>query len=197
MDTKKISYGLGVLLGKTLASQVTASDISFDDLNKGINDVLQNNEPEMPLEEANRVAKAYLQRVSQRAVEKAQADGIRFLEENAKRKGVVVRKSGLQYEILKQGTGKIPKLTHEVTVHYEGRLLNGKVFDSSHKRNQPATFRPNHLIRGWQEALSIMPAGSKWRLYIPSDIGYGARGAGADIPPHATLIFDLELISVK
>ncbi|MCH2044404.1 MAG: FKBP-type peptidyl-prolyl cis-trans isomerase [Saprospiraceae bacterium] len=197
MDTKKMSYGLGVLVGKNLASQVISSDISLEDLNKGVNDALQGAELDMPLEEANRLAQTYLQGIAERAAGKAKEDGLRFLEENAKRDGVVVRNSGLQYEILTEGTGKMPKLTDEVTVHYEGRLLNGKIFDSSYKRNQPATFRPNQLIRGWQEALSIMPAGSKWRLYIPSDIGYGARGAGADIPPHATLVFDLELISVK
>lgn len=192
-----MSYGLGVLVGKNLASQVITSDMSLEDLNKGINDALKGAELDMPLEEANRLAQTYLQGIAERAAGQAQEDGLRFLEENAKRDGVVVRNSGLQYEILTEGTGKTPKLTDEVTVHYEGRLLNGKIFDSSYKRNQPATFRPNQLIRGWQEALSIMPSGSKWRLYIPSDIGYGARGAGADIPPHATLVFDLELISVK
>ena len=107
------------------------------------------------------------------------------------------RSSGLQYEVLVEGTGTVPKASDKVVAHYEGRLLSGKVFDSSYKRGQPATFPVNGLIQGWQEALQIMPVGSKWRLYIPSELGYGARGAGADIPGGATLIFDLELLQIN
>src|ERR1043165_152076 len=120
-----------------------------------------------------------------------------FLEENSKREGVVTLPSGLQYEVLQEGTGPKPEATSRVTVHYEGRLTNGNVFDSSYKRNQPATFGVRQVISGWTEALQLMPVGSKWRLFIPSELGYGARGAGASIPPNAVLIFDVELLGIS
>src|SRR5687768_10000032 len=120
-----------------------------------------------------------------------------FFEENAKREGVRKLPSGLQYEILKEDTGPKPDATSHVTVHYEGRLTDGTVFDSSYKRGQPATFGVSQVIPGWTEALQLMPLGSKWRLYIPSVLGYGTRGAGGSIPPNATLIFDVELIGIS
>lgn len=120
-----------------------------------------------------------------------------FLEENGKREGVVTTASGLQYEVLQEGAGPKPEATSRVTVHYEGRLTDGKVFDSSYKRNQPATFGVRQVIPGWTEALQLMPVGSKWRLFIPSELGYGARGAGSSIPPHAVLIFDVELLGIS
>ncbi len=118
-----------------------------------------------------------------------------FLEENSKREGVVTLPSGLQYEILQEGSGEKPSDTSRVTVHYEGRLSDGNVFDSSYKRGQPATFGVRQVISGWTEALQLMPVGSKWRLFIPSELGYGARGAGGSIPPNAVLVFDVELLS--
>jgi FKBP-type peptidyl-prolyl cis-trans isomerase FklB len=121
---------------------------------------------------------------------------IEFLTQNAKRAEVVSRPSGLQYEVLKAGEGKVPSARNTVLAHYEGRLLDGSIFDSSIMRGQPAQFPVGNLIQGWQEALQIMPVGSKWRLYIPHNLGYGERGAGSDIPPFATLIFDLELINI-
>ena len=120
-----------------------------------------------------------------------------FLDENGQREGVTTLPSGLQYEVLQEGTGPKPEGTSSVTVHYEGRLTDGKVFDSSYKRNQPATFGVRQVISGWTEALQLMPVGSKWRLFIPSELGYGARGAGGSIPPNATLIFDVELLGIK
>ncbi len=120
-----------------------------------------------------------------------------FFEENASREGVVSLPSGLQYVVLKEGSGEKPVSSSNVTVHYEGSLTNGKVFDSSYKRNSPATFGVQQVISGWTEALQLMPAGSKWRLFIPSELGYGSRGAGGSIPPYSTLIFDVELISFK
>ena len=123
-------------------------------------------------------------------------DNQKFLDENAAREGVTTLPSGLQYEILQEGNGAKPEATSRVTVHYEGRLTNGKVFDSSYKRNQPATFGVRQVIAGWTEALQLMPVGSKWRLFIPSELGYGARGAGGSIPPHSVLIFDVELLGI-
>lgn len=120
-----------------------------------------------------------------------------FLAENAKREGVTTTPSGLQYEILQEGTGEKPGPTTRVTVHYEGSLSNGNVFDSSYKRGQPATFGVNQVIAGWTEAMQMMPVGSKWRLFIPSELGYGSRGAGGSIPPNAALVFDVELLSMS
>lgn len=130
--------------------------------------------------------------------EKEQGDAATFLAENATRPEVIVLPSGLQYEVLQMGEGaQRPGPASRVTVHYEGRLPNGKVFDSSYKRGQPATFGVNQVITGWTEALQLMQPGDKWRLFIPPGLGYGARGAGRDIPPHAALVFDVELISFQ
>lgn len=121
----------------------------------------------------------------------------KFLKDNSANEGVVTLPSGLQYLVLQKGNGAQPGPTSMVTVHYEGSLTNGKVFDSSYKRGTPATFGVHQVIRGWTEALQLMPIGSKWRLFIPSDLGYGARGAGSSIPPYSTLIFDVELIGIR
>ncbi len=124
-------------------------------------------------------------------------EGKDFLAENAKKPGIQTTPSGLQYEVLRDGTGPKPSASSTVEVHYEGRLINGKVFDSSYERKQTISFPLNRVIPGWTEGLQLMPTGSKYRLYIPSELGYGARGAGAAIPPPATLIFDVELISIR
>ena len=121
----------------------------------------------------------------------------KFLRDNGKKEDVVTLPSGLQYLILKNGDGKKPGPTTMVTVHYEGSLVNGKIFDSSYKRGKPATFGVHQVIAGWTEALQLMPVGSKWKLFIPSSLGYGARGAGGSIPPHATLIFEVELLDMR
>jgi len=123
--------------------------------------------------------------------------GKKFLEENALKEGITKTASGLQYEVLQEGTGPKPGPTSTVEVHYEGRLINGKVFDSSYQRKETISFPLNRVIAGWTEGLQLMPAGAKYRLYIPSELGYGARGAGGDIPPHSALIFDVELISIR
>ncbi len=123
--------------------------------------------------------------------------GKKFLEENAKKTGIKTTASGLQYEVLREGTGAKPGAASTVEVHYEGRLIDGKIFDSSYQRNQTISFPLNRVIPGWTEGLQLMPTGAKYRLYIPSELGYGARGAGADIPPYSTLIFDVELISIR
>lgn len=120
-----------------------------------------------------------------------------FLQDNGSKEGVVTLPSGLQYLILKSGDGEKPGPTTMVTVHYEGSLVNGKIFDSSYKRGKPATFGVHQVIPGWTEALQLMPVGSKWKLFIPSSLGYGAGGAGGSIPPHATLIFEVELLDMR
>jgi len=125
------------------------------------------------------------------------AEGEAFLQENASKAGVTTLPSGLQYEVLTEGTGPKAGPTSSVTTHYHGTLLNGTVFDSSYQRGQPATFGVNQVIAGWTEALQLMPEGSKWRLYIPSDLAYGKRGAGRDIGPDTALIFDVELLKVN
>jgi FKBP-type peptidyl-prolyl cis-trans isomerase FklB len=121
----------------------------------------------------------------------------KFLQDNATNEGVVILPSGLQYMVLLEGNGKKPGPTTMVTVHYEGSLTEGKIFDSSYKRGQPATFGVHQVIRGWTEALQLMRVGSKWRLFIPSALGYGERGAGGSIPPYSTLIFDVELLDMR
>lgn len=194
---KETSYSLGVLLGENLKSQIDINDLDMESVSKGLVDILSGAELEITMEAANYNAQIYLQQAAAKKASAAQAEEMKFMEENAARPGIVKRDSGLQYEVLVEGTGTIPKATDKVVAHYEGKLLSGKVFDSSYKRGQPATFPVNGLIQGWQEALQIMPVGSKWRLYIPSELGYGARGAGADIPGGATLIFDLELLQIN
>jgi len=129
--------------------------------------------------------------------EKNKQAGEAFLAENKKKDGVVTLPSGLQYKILKAGDGPKPSAEDTVVCQYRGTLIDGKEFDSSYKHNQPATFPVNRVIKGWTEALQLMPTGSKWQLFIPPDLGYGDRGAGADIPPDATLIFEVELVSIK
>jgi FKBP-type peptidyl-prolyl cis-trans isomerase FklB len=130
--------------------------------------------------------------------EKLKKAGVDFLAENAKKEGVITLPSGLQYKMLKQGDGAVAKASDKVKVKYEGRLIDGKVFDSTDKHGgEPVTFSPNQVIKGWTEALCMMPVGSKWQLYIPQELAYGPRGAGADIPPYSTLIFDVEVLEIE
>lgn len=193
---RETSYSLGVLLGKNLESQVDIEGLDFDAIAKGVVDAIKGHELEIPEEQANMNAQMYLQESAVKRAAEAKEKEAGFLAENGEREEVTVQASGLQYEVLEEGNGKIPKIHQKVVAHYEGKLLNGKIFDSSYKRGQPATFPVNGLIKGWQEALQLMPVGSKWRLYIPSNLGYGERGAGNDIPGGATLIFDLELLEI-
>jgi len=190
------SYSLGILLGNNLVGQVDVAGLDFEALGKGLVDVLKGGDLEMTEEEANHTAQLFLQESAAKMAMKAGEQEAGFMAENGAREGITTTASGLQYEVLTEGTGAIPKIHEKVVAHYEGKLLTGKIFDSSYKRGQPATFPVNGLIKGWQEALQIMPVGSKWRLYIPSNLGYGARGAGNDIPGNATLIFDLELLEI-
>ncbi|ROS01005.1 FKBP-type peptidyl-prolyl cis-trans isomerase FklB [Sinobacterium caligoides] len=197
-DEQKVSYGLGrqfgdhlvktqikgldleaVIVGMEQAFHAEASVLSSEDLNAAFEAI-----------------QAKLQVIANEKADRAASEGGEFLLKNAKRNGVKVLDSGLQYEIIVKGKGAQPALTSTVRTHYHGTLIDGTVFDSSVERNQPAEFPVDGVIAGWTEALQMMPVGSKWRLYIPSNLAYGERGAGASIPPGAALIFDVELLDI-
>jgi FKBP-type peptidyl-prolyl cis-trans isomerase FklB len=191
-----VSYSLGVLLAQNLKKQGFTS-LDATAVAKGLEDVVEGNDLQVSEQEANQIVSQYMQAQQAEQYEGVIAEGKQFLAENAKREEVTVLPSGLQYEVIKMGDGPKPTINDQVTVHYEGRLLNGKVFDSSIKRGQPVTFGVTQVIQGWVEALQLMPAGSKWRLFVPYDLAYGERGAGQDIGPFETLVFEVELISVN
>mgnify|MGYP003364794640 FL=1 len=198
----KVSYALGLGIGQQLA-QMGASDLNIDDFADAIKDVINGNELKVPHKDAQTIVQEYFRQQEERinAIraeqgKAAKAEGEKFLAENGKKEGVVTLKSGLQYEVLREGNGKKPKATDQVKCHYEGTLINGQVFDSSYKRNEPAVFPLNHVIPGWTEGLQLMQEGAKYRFYIPYILAYGESGAGGSIPPFATLIFDVELLEV-
>lgn len=192
---EKVSYALGLSLGSNLKSN-GLDGLDYKKLAKGIEDLMEGAQPEMSIEEAQAIINAYFQELQNKAFEANIAEGKKFLAENAAREGVVTLESGLQYEVLTAGNGATPKASDTVKVHYHGTLLSGDVFDSSVKRGEPATFGVTQVIRGWVEALQLMPVGSKWKLFIPSDLAYGAQGAGQSIAPHTTLVFEVELIEI-
>lgn len=196
----KVSYALGLGIGQQLA-QMGASDLNIDDFADAIKDVINGNELKVPHKDAQTIVQEYFRQQEERinAIraeqgKAAKAEGEKFLAENGKKEGVVTLKSGLQYEVLREGNGKKPKATDQVKCHYEGTLINGQVFDSSYKRNEPAVFPLNQVIPGWTEGLQLMQEGAKYRFYIPYILAYGESGAGGSIPPFATLIFDVELL---
>ena len=192
---EKVSYALGLSLGNNLlGSGVNALD--YAELAQGIQDVMEQAKPKMSYEEAQTVINDFFQSLQAKGGDKAQSEGIAFLEENGKKEGIITLASGLQYEILSEGTGATPKASDSVKVHYHGTLIDGKVFDSSVNRGEPATFGVTQVISGWVEALQLMPVGSKWKLYIPSELAYGAQGAGQAIAPHTALIFEVELLEI-
>ena len=192
---EKVSYALGLSLGNNLLSSGIKS-LNFEKLAKGIQDVLEQKSPEITYEEAQNVINEFFMQLQEKSSEKTISEGRAFLEANGKRTEVSTLKSGLQYEILKEGNGSQPKASDKVKVHYHGTLIDGTVFDSSVRRGEPATFGVTQVIAGWVEALQLMPVGSKWKLYIPSNLAYGAQGAGQHIGPHTTLIFEVELIDI-
>lgn len=191
----KVSYALGIGIGRQLAD-MGANDIVTDDFAAAMKDVLTGAELKIDEAEAQALVQEYLQKKGEEKVKAVKAEGENFLAENAKKEGVVTLPSGLQYQVLKEGNGKSPKATDQVKCHYEGTLINGKIFDSSYRRNEPATFPLNGVIAGWTEGLQLMKEGAKYRFFIPFNLAYGTRGAGQDIPPYAALIFDVELIEV-
>ena len=193
----KISYALGLGIAQQLKS-MGIEDFSVEDFSQSVSDILSGKTPAMTSREAQELLSEYFQKKQKEQAQKAIAEGRDFLEANAKREGVVQTKSGLQYEVLSEGKGeRSPTATDTVLCHYDGRLVSGKVFDSSYERNQPAEFGLNQVIPGWTEGLQLMSEGAKYRFYIPYLLGYGEQGAGPSIPPYSTLIFDVELIKVK
>lgn len=194
-DVVKVSYSLGLNIADNLKGQGLDS-IDAKAFAQGLSDVFGNDSLKMSQEEANAFLQQYFTAIQQKQGEVAAEEGNKFLAENAKREGVKVTASGLQYEVVTMGTGEKPKATDQVTVHYTGKLINGKVFDSSVQRGQPATFGLNQVIPGWTEGLQLMPVGSKFILYLPYNLAYGQRGAGNDIPPYAALVFEVELLDI-
>ncbi|MBO7099745.1 MAG: FKBP-type peptidyl-prolyl cis-trans isomerase [Bacteroidaceae bacterium] len=191
----KISYALGLGIGQQLKS-MNIEDFSIEDFTKSISEVMAGKETAISSREAQVMLNEYFQKKEKEQAQTAIAEGKVYLEQNAKRDGVTQTKSGLQYEVLTEGTGKSPKATDTVRCHYEGRLLDGTVFDSSYKRGEPADFGLNQVIPGWTEGVQLMKEGAKFRFHIPYLLAYGERGAGAQIPPYSTLVFDVELIKV-
>ena len=198
----KISYSIGMNIGNNLKKQ--AIDVNPDALVSGIKDALSGGKALMTEQEVNDTLMAFQKEMASKQSErlkelgeKNKKEGEAFLAENKKKEGVITLPSGLQYKVIKEGTGETPKLTDTVTTNYRGTLIDGTEFDSSYRREQPATFPVKGVIAGWTEALQLMKVGSKWQLFTPSNLAYGERGAGRDIGPNATLIFDVELLSIK
>lgn len=191
----KISYALGLGIGHQLKN-MGIENFSVEDFAQSIKDVMEDKATAMTSQEAQTLLNTYFQEKQKAESQKAISEGKAFLEENGKKEGVVTTKSGLQYEVLTEGTGKQPKATDTVRCHYEGSLINGSVFDSSYKRGEPAEFGLSQVIPGWTEGVQLMKEGAKYRFYIPYLLGYGENGAGSSIPPYSTLIFDVELIKV-
>ncbi len=198
----KISYAMGMAIGHQLLG-MDASEINIEDFALAIKDLMNNKKPALSDAEAQQLVNEYLKDKEAQAAAKheeankaAKEAGIEFLKKNAEKEGVITTASGLQYMVLNEGNGKSPKATDQVKCHYEGMLIDGTLFDSSLQRGTPATFPLNRVIAGWTEGLQLMKEGSKFRFFIPFELGYGPQGAGASIPPYSTLIFDVELIEV-
>lgn len=198
----KLSYALGIGIGSQLAG-MGAKGLNIDDFAQAVKDVISGTPLKVDNAEAQSLVQAFFQEQEEKqraaaaeAGKVAKAAGESFLAENAKKEGVVVLPSGLQYQVLKEGNGKKPSATDQVKCHYEGTLIDGTIFDSSYQRNEPATFGLNQVIAGWTEGVQLMPEGAKYRFFIPYNLAYGERGAGAQIPPFAALVFDVELLKV-
>lgn len=191
----KISYALGLSIGNNFASS-GIKKVNFDDFVKGLQDVMNNAQPAMSYDEAKEVINEYFVELQAQRLELNRKAGEEFLAINKNKAGVVTLPSGLQYEVLKEGEGRKPLATDTVKCHYHGTLIDGTVFDSSVQRNSPATFGVSQVIPGWVEALQLMPVGSKWKLFIPSNLAYGEAGAGQSIEPNSTLVFEVEILDI-
>ena len=201
-DEERLSYSLGLIMGQRLTQDFENLDV--DMLAQAIKDTYAGGELKMTQQEVQQTMQAFqqakLQEQQEAQAKAAEANlkaGQAFLAENGKKKGVKTTESGLQYQVLTAGNGAKPALTDQVKVHYEGKLLNGEVFDSSYQRGEPVTFGLNQVIQGWQEGLQLMSVGSKWKIFIPSDLAYGPGGTGGPIGPNETLIFEVELLDIN
>jgi FKBP-type peptidyl-prolyl cis-trans isomerase len=199
---EKTSYSIGITIGGQLGR--TKDDIDFDKFMMGLKDAYDGAEPKISAEEMQKAMATFRENMQKKQMEKQTADaeqnkkeGDTFLAENKKKEGVKVLESGLQYKVLKEGKGELPKPTDTVVTHYKGNLIGGEIFDSSYDRGQPATFPVNGVIKAWTEALQQMKVGSKWQLFVPPELGYGQNGAGQKIGPNAVLIFEIELLEIK
>ena len=199
-DLDSVSYAIGVNTGLSYKQNLESfpgGTANVDDMIAGFANALKGTETVMTQEEAINIIQNYFQNAEKKEADKNKTDGQTFLDENAKKDGVVTTPSGLQYQVVTQGNGQVPVDGDKVKVHYTGKLLNGEVFDSSVERGEPAEFGVNQVIAGWTEALNLMTVGSKYILYIPSDLAYGERGAGQKIHATSTLVFDVELLAVE
>ena len=195
-DTDRISYALGVNVAENIKTQGLEA-VNPEALTKGFSDYYNNEALQISAQEAIQMLQAHFQKIQQTKASSNVQEGQSFLQQNAVREGVVVLPSGLQYEVLQEGNGPKPGPTDNVTTHYTGTFIDGSIFDSSVQRGTPASFPVNGVIPGWTEALQLMTVGSKWKLFIPSDLAYGPRGKPGSIPPSATLIFELELLAIQ
>ena len=193
---EKLSYALGLIIGNNLKG-MNIEGLITGEFTRAVEQVLNGEKLEMTEVQAQGLVQEFLREQQEAAGKAAREAGENFLAENAKREGVKVTETGLQYEVLTPALGIKPTPTDTVTCHYEGRLIDGTVFDSSYCRGEPASFPLQGVIRGWTEGLQLMSIGSKFRFFIPFDLAYGAQGAGGSIPPYAALIFDVELLGIE
>lgn len=195
MNMDKISYALGLSIGNNFKTS-GINELNTETFTKALNAVLKGEELEMDYEEAQNLLNDFFGKLQNERLQINKLAGEEFLTINKNKAGIITLPSGLQYQVLKVGEGKTPVASDTVKVHYEGTLIDGHVFDSSIKRGTPATFGVTQVIKGWTEALQLMPVGSKWKLFIPSELAYGEQGAGNSIEPNSTLIFEVELIDI-
>jgi len=201
-ENEKFSYAIGLDVGKSLKQFGTRLDLTAFDA--AVASVIKGEKPVLSAKEITAVKQSVFKVEQEKLLAKQKdlglknkAKGEKFLAENARKEGVKTTASGLQYQVIKPGDGAKPKVTDKVKVNYEGTLIDGTVFDSSYKRGQPVTFPLNRVIKGWTEGLQLMPVGSKYRFFLPSELAYGPRGAGGKIGPNSTLVFDVELLSIE
>lgn len=194
-ELNRFSYALGMSVASNLIKS-GVKKVNPELFLQAINDTFSGEMPKMMPEEANKILEEFMQKANQGEAKNNLEEGLIFLAENKSEEGVTELPSGLQYKVINEGDGDLPTFDSQVKCHYHGVLVDGTVFDSSVERGQPAVFPVNAVIPGWVEALQLMPAGSKWRLFVPPELGYGEQGAGGVIGPNATLIFDVELLEI-